>query len=91
MKEEREWAECIGLCGPWEELGLCFHLLVFIYFFSAVLGLCCCVGFSLVAVQGLLTATASFVAEHRLEGSDFSSCGIWAYWLQFLGCRAQAL
>ena len=50
MKEEREWAECVGLCGLWEELGLCFHLLVFIYFFSAVLGLCCCTGFSLVAV-----------------------------------------
>ena len=29
MKEEREWAECVGLCGLWEELGLCFHLLVF--------------------------------------------------------------
>ena len=69
MKEEREWAECIGLCGPWEELGLCFHLFVFIYLFLAVLGLCCCAGFSLVAVvagQGLLTATASLVADHGL-------------------------
>ena len=63
MKEEREWAECIGLCGPWEELGLCFHLFVFIYLFLAVLGL------SLVAIvagQGLLTATASLVADHGL-------------------------
>ena len=63
MKEEREWAECIGLCGPWVELGLCFHLFVFIYLFLAVLGL------SLVAIvagQGLLTATASLVADHGL-------------------------
>ena len=49
-------------------------------FFLAVLGLCCCVGFSLVvasrsytlvAVRGLLVAVASLVAEHRV-------CGIWA-------------
>ena len=45
------------------------------YLFMAVLGLCCCMGFSLiatdrvyslVAVSGLLTAVASLVAEHRL-------------------------
>ena len=48
------------------------------YLFMAVLGLCCCVGFSLgtekggyspVAVQGLLIAVASLVAEHGLWGS----------------------
>ena len=46
----------------------------FIYLFLAVLGLRCCVGFSLVAASGgyppaavhrLLTAVASLVAEHR--------------------------
>jgi len=47
----------------------------FIYLFLAVLGLCCCTGFSLVAADGayflvvvsrLLIAVASLVAEHRL-------------------------
>ena len=47
----------------------------FIYLFSAVLGLCCCMDFSqiaasgaslLVAVRGLLTVVASLVAEHGL-------------------------
>ena len=42
--------------------------LLFCFFFSffAMLGLGCRVGFSLVAVHGLLTAVASLVAEHRL-------------------------
>ena len=44
-------------------------------FFLAVLGLCCCVGFSLVVengdyslvvVRGLLIVAASLVVEHRL-------------------------
>ena len=43
-------------------------LCCFVFFFSffAMLGLGCRVGFSLVAVHGLLTAVASLVAEHRL-------------------------
>ena len=40
-------------------------MLVF-FFFSAVLGLRCHSGFSLVAVSGLLIAVASLVAEHGL-------------------------
>ena len=52
-----------------------FYVFIFIYLLLAVLGLCCCAGFSLVAasggfspvvVQGLLTAMASLVGEHRL-------------------------
>ena len=38
----------------------------FFFSFIAMLGLGCRVGFSLVAVHGLLTAVASLVAEHRL-------------------------
>ena len=38
----------------------------FYLFIFGVLGLCCCVGFSLVAVIGLLTAVGSLVAEHGL-------------------------
>ena len=34
--------------------------------FLAVLGLHCCMGFSLVAVHGLLTVVASLAVEHRL-------------------------
>ena len=48
---------------------------LFIYLFLVVLGLCCCVGFSLVvairvyslvAMHGFLIAVASLVAEHGL-------------------------
>ena len=47
----------------------------FMYLFMAVLGLCCCMGFSLVvangayplvAVCGLLIVVASLIAEHGL-------------------------
>ena len=44
-----------------------FYLLTYLYL--AVLGLCCCVNFSLVAVCGLLVAVASLVAEYGLEGT----------------------
>ena len=49
-----------------------FYIIVFTYLFLAVLGLCCCTGFSLVvasggyspvAVHGLLIVVASLVAE----------------------------
>ena len=40
-----------------------------------MLGLCCCLGFSLVAVRGLLIAVASLVVGHRLEAC---SCSLWA-------------
>ena len=55
---------------------LFFKYNLFIYLFIlAVLGLCCCVGFSLVVVCGLLIAVASPVAEYRLlEHMGFSSC-----------------
>ena len=47
-------------------------LRLFIYFlFLAVLGLCCCVGFSLVAVCGILTVVAS------LEEPELLECGLW--------------
>ena len=54
---------------------LVFVLIYLIYLFLTVLGLRCCVGFSLVAgskgyplvaVRGLLTVVAPLVAEHRL-------------------------
>ena len=42
----------------------------------AVLGLCCCMGFSLDAVHGLLAAAASLVVEHWALGqAGFRSCG----------------
>ena len=40
--------------------------LKFIYLFLGVLGLSCCMGFSLVVVLGLLIAVASLAAEHGL-------------------------
>lgn len=47
------------------ELFLIQFLFIY-YLFMAVLDLCCCAGFSLVAVHLLLLAVAPPVAEHRL-------------------------
>ena len=58
---------------------------LFIYFF-AVLGLCCCMGFSLVAESG----GYSPVAMHWLLTGGFSCCGAWVQYLQLPGSRAQA-
>ena len=64
----------------------------FIYLFLAVLGLRCCMGFSLVAasrgyslvtVRGLLIVAAFLVVEHTLWGT-------WASVLQLWGSRVQA-
>ena len=75
-------------------------IILFIYLFGAVLGLHCCMGFSLVAasrgyslvmVGGPLTTVASPAAEHRAPGQvDFSSRSLGAQYLQFPGSRAQA-
>ena len=67
------------------------HLVSFISLFFGLLGLHCCSGFALVAangcysrvaVQGLLTAAASLMAEHGFKG-------MWAPYLQLSGSRAQ--
>ena len=56
-----------------------FNFLNFnIYLFLAVLGLCCCLGFSPVVVPMLLIPEASFGAERRLWGEGFSSFNTWA-------------
>ena len=61
-----------------------FFFFKFIYLFSAVLGLRCCVrafsscgkwGPLFIAVRGPLTVVASPVAEHRLQTRRLSSCG----------------
>ena len=60
-----------------EEAGWYFLIVLFIYLFLAVLGLCCCMGFSLVVARGdyflavlcrLLIGVASLVAERGLQG-----------------------
>ena len=82
-----------------------FFLIIIIIL--AALGLCCCTGFSpvaasrgysLVAVPGLLSALASLVAEHRLQGMQapgvvaqgLSSRGSWALEHRLSSCGAQA-
>ena len=64
------------------------HLL-FIHLFLAMLGLCCCTGFSLgvtsrryslAVVRGLLIMVVSLVAEHRLQSAQASvvvAPGLW--------------
>ena len=51
---------------------------MYIYFFPffiflAMLGLCCFMDFSLVVASGLLMVGTSFVAEHRLSGTQASA------------------
>ena len=53
----------------------------------AVLGLHCCMGYSLVSVFGLLIAMASLAVKLGLAG--IGSCGTWAQWLQLPGPRAE--
>ena len=52
----------------------------FIYLLLAVLGFCCCMGFSLVAVCGLLIEVASRCGEQTLEHRH-NSCGTRAWLL----------
>ena len=46
-----------------------------------MLGLCCCVGFSLAAMHGFLTTVAALVAEHSMQGTQapvFETHGLWS-------------
>ena len=70
-------AFCYFISSPFLGVHLCsfpkFSLnifIYFIYFILAVLGLCCCSGYSLVAVCRFLIAVASLVVEH----------GLWSVW-----------
>ena len=72
----------------------------FMYLFLAVLGLCCCVGFSLIAasggyslamVCGLLVLVASLVVEaYRIAACGLSSCGSLALERRLNSSGAQA-
>ena len=61
-------------CHLGGELDLLYFIYIYIYIYFAVLGLCCCMGFSLAAVSRgyfivvfeLLIVVASLVMEHRL-------------------------
>ena len=77
---------------------LYMYIILYIYLFLAVLGLHCCVGFSLVVVSGSyslvtthrrLVMVASLVAGSRFAG--LSSCSSWALKHRLISCRAQAL
>ena len=48
------------------KLNITFYKNSFIYLVLAVLGLCCCAGFSPVTAHGVLTVVVSLVVEHRL-------------------------
>ena len=64
-------------------------LFLFIIIFLAVLGLCCCMGFSLVAVCRPLISVVSLVLACRLQG--FSSCSSWALDCRLNSCGTWAL
>ena len=74
-------------------------ILLFIYLFLAVLGLCCCARVSVVATSGgyssLWCVGFSLQWFHLLQNTGsrrtgFSSCGTWAHQLWLAGSRAQA-
>ena len=77
-----------------------FLIVLFMYLFLAVLGLCCCCvgfspvvaskGYSIAVAHGLLIAVASCCRSQALGHSDFSSRSRWAQKLWFPGSRAQA-
>ena len=46
---------------------------ILLYLFLGMLGLHCCVGFSLVPVHGLLISVASLFAKHGLKGTQGGS------------------
>ena len=50
-------------------------IIVSIYLFLAVLGLCCCLGFSLVATCELLTVVSSLVKSMGYRVRRLNSCG----------------
>ena len=49
----------------------------FTYLFLAMLGLHCCVGFSLVAAHGLLIVLASLIVTLWLQCTGSIVCGAW--------------
>ena len=60
----------------------------FTYLFLAVLGLRCCVGFSLVAASRLLIEVVSLVAQASVfVAHGLSRCGSWAveHWINSCG------
>ena len=62
----------------------------FIYLFMAVLGLCCCVDFSLVAASGVYSVA---VFELLVVMASLLECRVYSVWtqkLQLQGSRAQA-
>ena len=76
-----------------------FKIIFKIYLFLAVLGLCCCMGFSLIAVSrgysslhctGFLLQGLVLLRRTGWRAPSFSSCGTWARQLPFLGSKAQA-
>ena len=71
-------------------------LKIFIYLFIAVLGLCCCLGFSLVAAIGAILHCDAWASHcdnlssgraQALGPMGFSSCGTWTQSLQSWALR----
>ena len=75
-----------------ESIHMCFLRNNFIYLFLMVLGLLCCMGFSLVAMGRLLIVVASPVEEHRFQGLRVWDSVLWGVGsvLVALSCRPQA-
>ena len=84
---------------------LSFKMILFVYLFLTVLGLCCRMDFSLVVLSGgcslavvLLIVVAPLVAERGIQGTqaswivacELSSCGSWALKHRLNSCGAWA-
>ena len=62
----------------------------FIYLFMAVLGLCCCVDFSLVAASGVYSVAVFELLVVMASLLEYRVYSVWTQKLQLQGSRAQA-
>ena len=62
----------------------------FIYLFMAVLGLCCCVDFSLVAASGVYSVAVFELLVVMASVLEYRVYSVWTQKLQLQGSRAQA-
>ena len=62
----------------------------FIYLFMAVLGLCCCVGFSLVAASGVYSVAVFELLVVMASLLEYRVYSVWTQKLRLRGSRAQA-
>ena len=88
-------APCSNNCYQWRILlylssltcTTIFFSFIYLFLFLTVLGLLCCIGFSLVGCAGF--SWQRLLLLHRLQGMWLQQLWRWAQELRFLGSKAQ--